>query len=241
MSYFCPTSAQGLHEEQSDISPRINMVVSQRPKSMRHLATLILVPSRMKKILHVTDEQLCSMIMDSPVEASKELQDLTKCEKRSRFQRVSSARQCTLCDTSQKDLVKPAEDLKLLAITLKGGSRYQKVNFKVFEYISRHQPVDTQAVTLSITNSNWYISCSMEEDEAALHLESCSEEDLKVVSTDGNMDRFLFYKRNTGISMTTFESVKYSGWFIGTCDVENQPLGLHKEDSNSHCTTFTAL
>ncbi|MEQ2179411.1 hypothetical protein GOODEAATRI_024661 [Goodea atripinnis] len=36
------------------------------------------------------------------------------------------------------------------------------------------------------------------------------------ISKDQNMDRFLFIKSPSALSLTTFESVKYRGWFIST-------------------------
>uniref|UniRef100_A0A4W6EUX1 Interleukin-1 n=1 Tax=Lates calcarifer TaxID=8187 RepID=A0A4W6EUX1_LATCA len=139
-------------------------------------------------------------------------------ERRFVFERINSL-ECTLTDNSQKDIICTSEDLKLQAVTLKGGN----LNFKLVQYIS---PNDGQTVVLSIRNHNFYISCSMTGDKAELNL----EEDLR---SDPDMKRFLFFNREgPEICLHTFESVKYRGWFISTAyEKENEPLEMCRVDS----------
>lgn len=47
-------------------------------------------------------------------------------EMRKIFQRLNSVEKCTLCDTSQKDLVHESGEFRLQAITLKGGNSERK-------------------------------------------------------------------------------------------------------------------
>lgn len=55
---------------------------------------------------------------DSIVKTSE---NFTVGEKRSTFKRFGSVNLCTLCDTSKKDVICVSEEMKLQAITLKGG------------------------------------------------------------------------------------------------------------------------
>uniref|UniRef100_A0A4W6ESS2 Interleukin-1 n=1 Tax=Lates calcarifer TaxID=8187 RepID=A0A4W6ESS2_LATCA len=139
--------------------------------------------------------------------------------------------ECTLTDNSQKDIICTSEDLKLQAVTLKGGNC---MNFKLVQYIS---PNDGQTVVLSIRNHNFYISCSMTGDKAELNLEVKITHDLR---SDPDMKRFLFFNREgPEICLHTFESVKYRGWFISTAyEKENEPLEMCRVDSAYRLTKF---
>ncbi|XP_071371787.1 interleukin-1 beta-like [Centroberyx affinis] len=242
----CCCEAMGVQDGLFNLDEGVDLAVSRPPKSMQRVANLVVALNRMKRAPalcgpELSDEQLCSMIMESLVDETivKKGQDLTMCEKKSTFQRVNSEKQCTICDTSQKAVVQPPGHLKLQAITLKGGNCHQKVRFKLSRYISPVPAAAAQTVALSIMNSNWHMSCFMKEDTAVLHVELCSEEDLKVIRANDNMDRFLFYKSTTGYTQTTFESVKYRGWFISTSsDCENQPVEMCKVDTARRLTYF---
>ncbi|XP_078144453.1 interleukin-1 beta [Centroberyx gerrardi] len=241
----CCCEPMGVEDGLFNLDEGVDLAVSRQPKSMQRVANLIVALNRMKKAPalcggELSDEQLCSMIMESLVDETivKKGQNFTMSEKKT-FRRVNSVKQCTICDTSQKDMVRPLGDLKLQAITLKGGNCHQKVKFKLSRYISHVPTAPAQTVALSILNSNYYMSCFMKEDAAVLHVEDCSEEDLKVIRADDNMDRFLFYKCIKGHSETTFESVKYRGWFISTSsDRENQPVEMCKVDTARRLTYF---
>lgn len=51
----------------------------------------------------------------------KTTENCTMGEKRSKFKRIGSVNLCTLCDTSKKHVICVSEEMKLQAITLKGG------------------------------------------------------------------------------------------------------------------------
>ena len=53
----------------------------------------------------------------------------------------------------------------------------------------------------------------------------------KVLTADGDLDHFLFYMKTTGIDQTTFESVKYRGWFISTSQDEDQPVEMCEKET----------
>ncbi|KAM7368535.1 hypothetical protein PAMP_012869 [Pampus punctatissimus] len=222
----------------------LELVVSHNPQTMQCVANLVLAVNRMKPSLkscrELSDEQLCSMIMVSLEDENivKTVHDSATGVKKSVFHRVNSVKQCTLCDTSHKDLVHTG-DLKLQAITLKGGNHERKINFKLSRYITPcSSDVKGQTIVLSISN-NLHISSSMKDGKAVLNLEECSEGDLQNISDDEDMDRFLFYRRTTGVSLTTFESVKCPGWFISTSsEDEQQPVEMCQVDTSCRITYF---
>uniref|UniRef100_A0A3Q2VCU9 Interleukin-1 beta n=2 Tax=Haplochromini TaxID=319058 RepID=A0A3Q2VCU9_HAPBU len=95
-------------------------------------------------------------------------------------------------------------------------------------------------VVLSI-NNNLYMSCRMEDNKVVLFLEvniNSHDQYHDDILTDRDMDRFLFYRKTTGISLTTFESVKFRGWYISTSQQENQPVELCKVDAANRLTSF---
>uniref|UniRef100_A0A3B4Y7L4 Interleukin-1 beta n=1 Tax=Seriola lalandi dorsalis TaxID=1841481 RepID=A0A3B4Y7L4_SERLL len=67
----------------------------------------------------------------------------------------------------------------------------------------------------------------------SLSWQECSEDDIR-----NDMDRFLFEKKLSGKSQTSFESVKHRGWFISTSESENQPVELCQIDSAQRVTSF---
>uniref|UniRef100_A0A3B4VPG1 Interleukin-1 n=2 Tax=Seriola dumerili TaxID=41447 RepID=A0A3B4VPG1_SERDU len=219
----------------------LNLEISCNPKTMKSVATLLMAVNRMKKTpthssWELRGDELCRVIMDSLVDETvvKTVADATTGQRSIKFVRVQSE-ECTLSDTHKKDIICTSEDFKLQAVTLKGGYGDRKVNFKLVKYISCGAG---QTFVLSIKNANnhkLYLSCVMNSDNAELHLEKCSEDD---ISSSNDMDRFLFDKKLTGISLTRFESVKYPGWFISTSESENQPLELCQTDSAQRVTYF---
>uniref|UniRef100_A0A3Q0S4U7 Interleukin-1 n=1 Tax=Amphilophus citrinellus TaxID=61819 RepID=A0A3Q0S4U7_AMPCI len=219
----------------------LDLMVSHNRKTMQSVALLVLGVNRMKKPLNLHSRKLSDYdvvnIMDSVVEGSFCFlsQNLTVVNeaKRKHFLRANSEKECTLCDHWQKDLVLSG-DLQLQAITLKGGNYQHKVNFKMSRYNSSSvTPGGVLTVVLSI-NINLHISCRKKDDNVVLTLEKYDGD----ILTDGDMERFLFYKKTTGISLTTFESVKFRGWFISTSEYENQPVELCKVDTASRLTCF---
>ncbi|KAE8285371.1 Interleukin-1 beta Precursor [Larimichthys crocea] len=224
----------------------LELVVSHDPKTMQCIATLLLAVNRLKRPLtrccrEINDGELCSSIMESLVEETivKKTENLSMAVRRI-FQRVNSEKMLTLTDSEQKDIVCGNGELKLEAITLRGGNCERKVNFKLERYITPCvSPGEGQPVVLSITNNNMHISCTMNDGKAVLKLEECCEETLSRISDDGNMDRFLFYRRITGMNLTTFESVKCPGWFISTSyECENQPVEMCKANTVRRVTCF---
>ncbi|XP_041816046.1 interleukin-1 beta [Chelmon rostratus] len=243
----CCFNMKDLQNEVVRLDEGLDLVVSHNPKTMQCVAYLLLAVNRMKKSRsgsggELRDGDLCSVIMDSVVDETivKTTENVSTGGIRGNFQRVNSVKLCTLCDTSQKDIVHKSGALNLQAITLRGGHRESKVSFKLSRYITPCVSAgEGQTVVLSITNSNLHLSCSLIDGRAVLNLEECSEGDLRTISSDGNMNRFLFYKRASGLSLTSFESVRHRGWFISTSyEGENQPVEMCEADTARRLTCF---
>ena len=56
----------------------------------------------------------------------RRVQHFSKGERRIIFQRVNSVKECTLCDVEKKDVIWTLEEVKLQAVTLKGGHSDRK-------------------------------------------------------------------------------------------------------------------
>lgn len=220
----------------------IQLVITGNHKSMQHVANLIVSINKWKKPLsnfgELTEEQRCNMVFERMTE-KKSTEMLKSHGKKRVYQRVNSVNQCTLCDIAQKDLIHVSGGVKLHAITLKGGNYEQKVKFQLSRFLAEDSTVKGQPITLSITSTNLHLTCSMQDVKAVLNVEQCTESELQQISSEQNMDRFLFYKTITGASMITFESVSCPGWYISTSsEDEDQPVEMCQADSARH-TNFS--
>uniref|UniRef100_A0A3B4AXF4 Interleukin-1 n=1 Tax=Periophthalmus magnuspinnatus TaxID=409849 RepID=A0A3B4AXF4_9GOBI len=191
----------------------INVVITCERKTMRHAANLIVILNNMKKPLIKFGQGLIEMLESK--------------RKERKIQRVNSVLLCTLCDEAKKDVIHGSEQPKLHAITLKAGNHEKKVIFQMTRYTDCSTA--KQLVILSIANTNQYLTCSMQDGNAVLNLEVKS--DLQF-NSEHNMDRFLFYKTITSMSLTKFESVSCNGWFISTSsEDQNHPVEMCQLDN----------
>ncbi|XP_078128282.1 interleukin-1 beta [Sander vitreus] len=232
-----------VQDEFFQLDKGLDMLVSHNRKTLQSVANLLLAVNRMKESLtrcdsELSDEELGSAIMESLVTVTHVTTTSSAGVKRI-FQRINSGNLCTLCDCSQKYIIQAPGGSKLQAVTLQGGNGDKKVNFKLSRYITPNVSADeVGAVVLSITNT-LHMSCCMKDGKAVLNLEECSKEHLKKISDDGDMDRFLFYKRTTGTSLTTFESVRCRGWVISTSHkAEYQTVEMCQQDAVRRLTHF---
>ncbi|XP_041826236.1 interleukin-1 beta [Melanotaenia boesemani] len=217
-----------MEEDREKFSGELDLTVSCH-RTMKGVVTLVLVVNKINKLLskcgrELSDDELYSFIMDQVVEETivERHWNASMEQRKVIFERANSLRECMLTDMSQKNLILDSncdeKHYKLQAITLKAGYDHLKVNFNMSRYISKPgaTAVDSSCVLLSVKGKSIHLSCSWEDEKAVLNLEECHEEDLKKIYQDTDADRFLFIKKTTGFSLTTFESVKYPGWFITT-------------------------
>lgn len=236
-----PIGSSCCDETDPNFPPDMQLVITCNHKTMQRVAKLVVAINRMNTPLmkwgqELNDQQLCSMIFESLIEA-KTVEMVENSSVKRVYHRVNSGNQCTLCDTAQKDLVQISE--RLHAITLKGGNWEKKVKFQMSNYVTADLTNKGQLVILSIKNSNLHITCSPKDGKAVLNLEEFPEAHLKTFSNEKNMDRFLFHGTIKGISESKFESVNCPGWYISTSsEAENQPLEMCEPDSASRVISF---
>lgn len=67
------------------------------------------------------------------------------------------------------------------------------------------------------------------------------KEQLKSINHESDMVRFLFYKRDTGIDISTLESAHFRNWFISTALQQDNTkmVNMCQRDSSNRLTTFT--
>ncbi|XP_013870541.1 interleukin-1 beta [Austrofundulus limnaeus] len=192
-------------------------------RSMKCVANLVLVVNRLSKDLtcfasDLREDKLCSAIMDCVIEeivVKTERSNYSR-EKKVIFKRSSSVSKFILRDTFHKDFTWNSGKLKLQAITLRDRFRDHRVTFDMFKYHPTHDSDEGGLTVLMSVGEGMHFSCSMSADKPELQLEECSLESLKEICEDENTNRFLFTRKTEGVSLTTFESVKYPGWFIST-------------------------
>ncbi|XP_008323803.1 interleukin-1 beta-like [Cynoglossus semilaevis] len=226
------------------LDEELKLVVYQNPPTLRGVATLLLVTNKLRKCLtdqskQLTESDLCRMIVDCVIQkdVAQRVESCCKDQKTRPFNRCGSW-ECNLTDNERKDIICTtiSSNLKLHAVTLKGGNSNHKVTFKLVSYASSGFG---RTVVLSVSKHKLFISCSMNGDRPELYLEKCESSDLNVISEETNMDRFLFYLEETGIDVNRFESVKFPGWFISTSyEREDQPLELCQVDTAQRVTAF---
>ncbi|XP_068430329.1 interleukin-1 beta [Clinocottus analis] len=234
-------------EEVYRLDEGLDLVVHQDPNTMQLATTMLLAVTRLKQPLTrcgrgLSSTALCSAIMDSLVTETIVTDTASPSSLRKIFQRLNSEEVGFLCDVSQKNVVFAFGDVKLRAVTLKGGSCERKVSFKLARYLGPSvSGVKGLVVVLSVTSSR-HISCCMQDGRASLKLEECCKKKLQHISEDEDMDRFLFLKRTTGVSINQFESLKYRGWFISTSDEDENPsVEMCRVDTGSRLTCFRSF
>ncbi|XP_030624267.1 interleukin-1 beta-like [Chanos chanos] len=223
--------------------PHVKIV--QSPKNMRQVANVIISLHRMKHShkpqgTEFTDNELYNIIMENVVEECVVSSTWSSSKSYTKTGRVI---QCAMCDKVQKSLVLNKTIPELQAVILKGGSLDQRVRLNLSSYMAPGpQASQGQPICLSIAGRNLYLSCSKTSENPALHLEVVEDKKaLNNISAQGDLARFLFYRRGTGLSINTFESVKFPGWFISTAPDDYEPVDMCKEEAADRINTFTLI
>ncbi|KAL0965199.1 hypothetical protein UPYG_G00278090 [Umbra pygmaea] len=213
---------------------------------MKKAAHLVIALRRMKNTFQLSNHtDIQNMITDNLFEehVMEQIQDCVETLGSNRlkgmFRRMGSIHECSLSDKDQKSLVRYSETMTLHAATLQGGNNHQTAKFKLCRYVSIIETVPAQPVVLGIANTDLYLSCSVPTDKntPVLLLEPCVEHQLNIISTDADQ-RFLFYRRTTGRSQTTFESVQCRNWFLSTSVDPQQPIEMCQKQDVEKLTTF---
>uniref|UniRef100_A0AAZ3SSX0 Interleukin-1 n=1 Tax=Oncorhynchus tshawytscha TaxID=74940 RepID=A0AAZ3SSX0_ONCTS len=219
----------------SKLPQGLDVEISHHPITLRCVANLIIVMERLnggKGFALGRDESLLNFLLESAVEGSSRAAFSSKGEY-----------ECSVTDSENKCWVLNEGSMELHAMMLQGGSSYHKVHLNLSTYITP-VPSETKArpVALGIKGSNLYLSCITSEGTPTLHLEEVADkEQLKSINHESDMVRFLFYKQDTGVDISTLESAHYRNWFISTALQQDNTkmVNMCQSATPNRFTTFT--
>ncbi|XP_061623105.1 interleukin-1 beta [Phyllopteryx taeniolatus] len=145
--------------------------------------------------------------------------------------------QCTVNDSQNKSLVLLRDSMELHAITLQGGSSHRKVHLNMSTYVHPSLNTEARPVALGIKGTDLYLSCHQEGTRPTLHLEPVEDrQSLMGVASESDMLRFLFYKRDSGVSLSTLASARFPNWYISTAEEDNMAVEMCQRTANRYVT-----
>uniref|UniRef100_A0A3B5R909 Interleukin-1 n=1 Tax=Xiphophorus maculatus TaxID=8083 RepID=A0A3B5R909_XIPMA len=220
----------------------VDLEISHQPPSMRCVANLIIAMERLKAGMSesvlspdFSDESLLSIMLESVV------------EERFIFERTSAGpgqfsrreeHPCSVTDGQKRSLVLVRNNMELLAVMLQGGNDSRKVYLNMATYV--HLTPDTglgQPVVLGIRDTDFYLSCHKDGDKPTLHLEEVEDKaSLSEISVESDMRRFLFYKRDMAVNISTLMSALFPNWYISTTTDNNLPVAMCQESASRYRT-----
>ncbi|XP_068166553.1 interleukin-1 beta [Antennarius striatus] len=213
----------------------MDLEITHHPLSMKRVVNLIIAMERLKGSksgpqlsTEFRDESLLNIIMESLVEerAVFECFSAPKVE----YSRTEEG-QYSVTDTEKRSLVLVPDSMELHAVMLQEGTKNCKVHLNMSTYVHTAPSVDAKTVALGIKDTNLYLSCHKDGDEPTLHLEPVDDkENLSTISPDSDMVRFLFYKQDTSLNVSTLVSVPFNNWYISTALEDSNPLAMCLED-----------
>lgn len=59
---------------------------------------------------------------------------------------------------------------------------------------------------------------------------------LKTISSGSDMVRFLFYKQETGVNISTLVSARFQDWYVSTAGQDNKPVEMCLESASRYRT-----
>uniref|UniRef100_A0A3B3Q9B8 Interleukin-1 n=1 Tax=Paramormyrops kingsleyae TaxID=1676925 RepID=A0A3B3Q9B8_9TELE len=84
--------------------------------------------------------------------------------------------------------------------------------------------------TLRVSGSDLYLCCSGSLSKPSLSLKVVKNKAvLSTIEAECDNVHFLFFKKNTGFSMSSFESVKFPTWFISTALADRKAVGIFQK------------
>ncbi|CAJ1069440.1 interleukin-1 beta-like [Xyrichtys novacula] len=217
----------------------VDLEITHHPLKMKDVVNLIVAMERLKggvseslRSTEFRDENLLDIMLESIVEERV----VFECESAPPLQfSRTGVHQCSVTDSEQRSLVLVRNSMELHAVMLQGGADKRKVHLNMSTYVHPAPTTAARTVALGIKDTNLYMSCHKDGDEVTLHLEEIEDKDsLLRIGSDSNMVRFLFYKQDSGLNISTLVSVAYSDWFISTATDNNKPVEMCLESAQRH-------
>ncbi|XP_077457290.1 interleukin-1 beta [Stigmatopora argus] len=210
-----------------ELSAGLGLELSHHPVTMRQLVTLVVSMERSKRA--PTQTAMENKIgAESFLNIVDDFADVFMVARAptNQFTRTGQY-QCSVSDSQKKSMVLVRDCMELHAVTLQGGNSHRKVNLNMSTYVQPFPNTEAQPVALGIKGTNLYLSCHQEGDRPTLHLEPVQDrQSLMSVTQDSDMLRFLFYKRDSAVSLSTLASAQYPNWFISTAEEEHMAVEM---------------
>uniref|UniRef100_A0A3B4VAD3 Interleukin-1 n=1 Tax=Seriola dumerili TaxID=41447 RepID=A0A3B4VAD3_SERDU len=219
----------------------LDLEISHHPMTMRRVANLIIAMERLKagtseSVLSTEfrDENLLNIMMENIVEEHivLELSSAPPVQ----FSRTGEY-QCSVTDSQKRSLVLVENSMELHAVMLQGGSDNRKVHLNMSTYVHPSPSTEARPVALGIKDTNLYLSCHKKGDVPTLHLEAVEDKSsLLRISPESEMVQFLFYKRDSGLNISTLMSASFPDWYISTAEHDNKPVEMCMESAKRYRT-----
>nr|UOV22685.1 interleukin 1beta [Oostethus manadensis] len=214
----------------------LGLEISSHPLTMKRLVNLVVAVERLKgkcgSPALATEKTLFSIMMGDVVEVIEIPQSVGA--SRNQFSRTGEYR-CSVSDSQKKSLVLVRDSMELHAVTLQGGSSNRKVHLNMSTYVHPSPNTEAQPVALGIKDTNLYLSCHQDGNRPTLHLESLTDgSSLTRIESESEMVRFLFFKRDSGVSNSTLMSARFPNWFISTAEEDNLPVEMCQRAANRY-------
>lgn len=219
----------------------LNLEISHHSLTMRHVVNLIIAIERLKNgatesilCTDFTDENLLSIMLESIVE------ERLVCERSAappaQYTRTGELT-CSVTDSQKRNLVLVQNSMELHAVMLQGGSESRKVQLNMSTYVNPTPSTEARSVALGIKGTDFYLSCHKDGKEPTLHIEAVSDKNLLTrISTESDLVRFLFYKHDTGLNLSTLRSARFPDWYISAAEQDNKPVQMCVEAASRHRT-----
>ncbi|XP_033974622.1 interleukin-1 beta-like [Trematomus bernacchii] len=219
----------------SDVQSGLDFEITHHPLTMRKVVNLIIAMERMKGSestlsTEFRDENLLNFIMDSIVEEKIVFERASAPP--AQITRTGEEPQ-NITDGEKRSLVMVENSMELHAVTLQGGNEPRKVFLNMSTFLHPASTIEGRTVALGIRGQSLYLSCRKDGDSPTLHLEPL-DDSLSNISSDSAMVRFLFYKKDTGVNISTLMSVAQPDWYISTAEQNNKPVQMCQETAKRY-------
>ncbi|TRY92064.1 hypothetical protein DNTS_017520 [Danionella cerebrum] len=201
---------------------------------MKQAVHVIVALHRMKHLKPRSSEfgedELLDMLMEDVIDARRVSPESTTVL----YQKTNQVINCSVCDQFKKTLIHSGSSPHLQAVTLKAGESNYKVRFSMSLYMSvGSRPNTSQPVCLGISKSNLYLACTKPDGMSPqLVLQEVTAPLNTISSKDASgLESLLFLRSESGVSVNSFESVKYPGWFISTAFEERRSVEMDSKQS----------